>query len=124
MRRESPCPLTHMQVVLNAVSDAVCSYLLAFFFQSSHNISEVEWPTPDQDNFLGTDWYVCVCVCVCVCACVHTFTRGLLHLVVLPTKRPLVARLHVREPPMCHVGLCCKSRQLRTMPLTAGSGPI
>ena len=64
MRKESPCPLTHMQVVLNAVSDAVCSYLLAFFFQSSHNISEVEWPTPDQDNFLGTDWYVCVCVCV------------------------------------------------------------
>ena len=71
-----PLPPAHEQVLLNAVSDAVCSYLLAFFFQSSHNISEVEWPTPDQDNFLGTDWCVCVClcvhvyVCVCVCVCV------------------------------------------------------
>ena len=51
-------------MVLNAVSDAVCSYLLAFFFQSSHNISEVDWPTPDQDNFMGTDWCVHVCECV------------------------------------------------------------
>ena len=100
-----PLPPAPEQVLLNAVSDAVCSYLLAFFFQSSHNISEVEWPTPDQDNFLGTDW--CVCVCVCVCLCVSVCPRR--------TGAPV-------EISHCHTGLCCRSRQLRTMPLTAGSG--
>ena len=34
----------------------VGSYWLALIFQTSHVISEVDWPKPDKNNFVNMDW--------------------------------------------------------------------
>lgn len=41
---------------LFCIQDAVSSWWLALSFQSSHVVGEVEWPLPDKDNRIATDW--------------------------------------------------------------------
>ncbi len=41
---------------LFAVADAVSSYWLAILFQANHVVTEVEWPLPDADGKIHTDW--------------------------------------------------------------------
>ena len=43
-------------VLFNFVAEFVGSYWLALVFQTSHVISEVEWPQPDENNEIHRDW--------------------------------------------------------------------
>ncbi|XP_019850089.1 PREDICTED: acyl-lipid (8-3)-desaturase-like [Amphimedon queenslandica] len=40
----------------NLIAEMSGSYWLALIFQTSHVISEVEWPKPDKDNKVHMDW--------------------------------------------------------------------
>ena len=66
---------------------------------------------------------VCVCLCVCVCVCVCMYTCVSVSVCVCLCVCVCRRTCTPVEMPHCHTGLCCRSRQLRTMPLTAGSGP-
>ena len=52
---ESPHPLP-LQLLYTAVAEIIGSYWLALIFQVSHVISEVDWPSPDANNFVNRDW--------------------------------------------------------------------
>ena len=43
-------------VLFSVIADVVGSYWLALIFQTSHVISEAEWPTPNKDKFVNMDW--------------------------------------------------------------------
>ena len=43
-------------VLFNVIADVVLCYWLALLFQTSHVISEVEWPQPDENNEIHRDW--------------------------------------------------------------------
>ena len=43
-------------VMCNLIGEFVVSYWLALFIQTSHVISEVEWPQPDTENKMHRDW--------------------------------------------------------------------
>ena len=43
-------------ILFNFIAEFVGSYWLALVFQTSHVISEVEWPQPDENNELQRDW--------------------------------------------------------------------
>jgi hypothetical protein len=45
-----------MQILVNIIADIAFSYWLALIFQTSHVISEVEWPKPDKRNYVDMDW--------------------------------------------------------------------
>lgn len=43
-------------MLFNLLAEFVGSYWLALVFQTSHVISEVEWPQPDENNYVDRDW--------------------------------------------------------------------
>jgi fatty acid desaturase len=46
----------HKVILVNIIADIAFSYWLALIFQTSHVISEVEWPKPDKRNYVDMDW--------------------------------------------------------------------
>eukprot|EP00731_Ephydatia_muelleri_P023135 Em0015g718a len=46
-------------LLMNLAAEIVGSYWLALIFQTSHVISEVEWPKPDKDNVVHMDCKKC-----------------------------------------------------------------
>lgn len=46
----------YTMLLTNLIAEAAVSYWLAFFFQGSHVVGEVEWPVPDSNNEMHMDW--------------------------------------------------------------------